>query len=110
MMGLGQENRAVPPSWIQLSTVLVNVYKQLTLGAIIQYPITAKLIHSTGTLFVDYTNIYAWQEQLLDPGDLWCQAQLELEQWSCLLNATRGGLKPKKCFWYLLDYECMEGK
>ena len=29
---------------------------------------------------------------------------------SCLLNATGGALKPKKCFWYLLDYECMEGE
>jgi hypothetical protein len=33
MMGLGQGNRAAPPSWIQLSMVLVNVFKQLTLGA-----------------------------------------------------------------------------
>jgi hypothetical protein len=27
MMGLGQGNRAAPPSWILLSAVLVNVYK-----------------------------------------------------------------------------------
>jgi hypothetical protein len=27
MMGLGQGNRAVPPSWIQLSAVMVNMYK-----------------------------------------------------------------------------------
>ena len=32
MMGLGQGNRAAPPSWIQLSAVLVNIYKQLSLG------------------------------------------------------------------------------
>jgi hypothetical protein len=32
MMGLGQGNCAAPLSWIQLSTVLVNVYKQLGLG------------------------------------------------------------------------------
>ncbi len=31
MMGLGQGNRAAPPSWIQLSAVLVNVFKQLEL-------------------------------------------------------------------------------
>jgi hypothetical protein len=23
---------------------------------------------------------------------------------------TRGALKPEKCFWYLLDYECVEGE
>ena len=80
MMGLSQGNRAVPPSWIQLSVVLVNVYKPLNLGALIQDPITAKMIHSMGALFVDNTDLYTWREYLLDPGDLWCQAQLELEQ------------------------------
>jgi hypothetical protein len=38
------------------------------------------------------------------------QAQLELEHWSCLLNATGGALKPEKCFWYLLHYKCVDGK
>ena len=80
MMGLGQGNRAAPPSWIQLSVVLVNVYKQLNLGATIQDPITAKMIHSLGAPFVDNTDLYTWRAYLLDPGDLWCQAQLELEQ------------------------------
>jgi hypothetical protein len=110
MMGLGQGNRATPPSWIQLSTVLVNVFKQLNLGALIRDPITAKTIHSMGALFVDDTNLYTWKENLLEAGELWCQAQLELEQWSCLLNATRGALKPEKCFWYLINYKCKYGE
>ncbi len=111
MIGLGQGNRAAPPSWIQLSAVLVNVYKQLNLGALlIMDPITATMIHSMGALFVDDTNLYTWREGLLDPGELWCQAQLELEQWSCLLNATGGALKLEKCFWYLLDYKCEDGE
>ncbi len=99
MMGLGQGNRAAPPSWIQLSAVLVNVFKQLNLGALIQDPITAKLIHSMGALFVDDTDLYTWREGILDPGELWCQAQLELKHWSCLLNKIGGALKPEKCFW-----------
>jgi hypothetical protein len=110
MMGLGQGNRAAPPSWIQLSAVLVNVFKQLNWGALIRDPITAAMIHSMGALFVRDTNLYTWREDLLDPGELWCQAQLELEQWSHLLNATGGALKPEKCFWCLLDYECKDGK
>jgi hypothetical protein len=110
MMGLSQGNRAAPPSWIQLSAVLVNAFKQLNLGALIQDPITAEVIHSIGALFVDNTNLYTQWENILDPGELWCQAQLELEQWSCLLNSTGGALKPDKCFWYLLDYVCNDGK
>ena len=110
MVGLGQGNRAAPPSWIQLSAVFINMFKQLNLGALIWDPITAEMIHSMGALFVDDTDLYTWREYLLHSGDLWCQAQLELEQWSCLLNATGGALKPEKCFWYLLDYECKDGK
>jgi hypothetical protein len=40
MMGLGQRNREAPPSWIQLSAGMVNVFKQLKLGAIINNPIS----------------------------------------------------------------------
>jgi hypothetical protein len=48
-MGLGQGSRAAPPSWIQLSSVLVNVYKQLGLGSFIINPISSEKIHSAGT-------------------------------------------------------------
>ncbi len=110
MMGLGQGNRAAPPSWIQLSAVLVTIFKQLNLGAVIQDPISEEMIHTMGALFVDDTDLYTWREDIMDPGDLWCQTQIELENWSCLLNATGGALKPERCFWYLLNYNCVEGK
>ncbi len=103
MMGLRQGNRAAPPSWIQLSAVLVTIFKQLKLGAMIQDPISAELIHTMGALLVDDTDLYTWKEHIMDPGELWFQTQIELEKWSCLLNATGGALKPEKCFWYLLD-------
>ncbi len=110
MMGLGQGNRAAPPSWIQLSAVMVTIFKQLQLGAIIQDPISEELIHTMGAFFIDDTDLYTWREQIMDPGKLCCQTQIELENWSCLLNATGGALKPEKCFWYLLDYDCVEGE
>jgi hypothetical protein len=110
MMGLGQENRAAPPSWIQLSAVLVNVFKQLKLGALLLDPITLEMIHTMGALFVDDMDLYTWRDGLLDPGKLWCQTQVELHQWSCLLNVTGGALKPEKYFWYLLDYACKDGE
>jgi hypothetical protein len=60
MMGLGQGNRAVPPSWIQLSAIMVTVFKQLNLGAIMHDPISDILIHSMRALFVDNTDMYTW--------------------------------------------------
>jgi hypothetical protein len=107
---LGQGNRAAPPSWIQLSTVLGTIYKQLKLGAVIQDPITLELICTMCALIVDDTNPYTWREHILDPGELWWQTQIELKQCSHLLNAMGGALKAEKCFWYLLDYMCIDRK
>jgi hypothetical protein len=97
MMGLGQGNRAAPPLWIQLSMVLVNAFKQLKLGAP-HRPHILEMIHTMGALFVEDTDLYTWRDGLLNPGNLWCQTQVILHQWSCLLNATGGALKPEKCF------------
>ncbi len=110
MMGLGQGNRAAPPSWIQLSAAMVTVFKQLNLGAIIHDPISDALIHSMGALLLDNTDMNTWRRHILDPGDLWEQTQIEIKQWSRLLNATGGALKPEKCWWYLLDYTCKDGE
>jgi hypothetical protein len=97
MMGLGQGDRAVPPLWIQLSAIMVTVFKQLNLGSILNDLILDILIHSMGALFVVDTNMFTWQENILDPLELWAQTQIEIKQWSVLLNATGGALKPEKC-------------
>jgi hypothetical protein len=57
MMGLGQGNRATPPLWIQLSAILVNVFKQLKLGALLLDPITLEMNHTMGALFVEDTDL-----------------------------------------------------
>ena len=84
----------------------MNVFKQLKLGVLLLDPIAPEIIHTMGELFVDDKYLYTWRGGLLDPGELWCQTQVDSHQWSCLLNATSGALKPEKCFWYLLDYRC----
>jgi hypothetical protein len=54
--------------------------------------------------------MYTWREYISDPGKLWKQTQIEIEQWHCLLNATGGAFKLEKCRWHLLDYTCVDGK
>ena len=90
--------------------VLVNVYKQLSLGTDLYNPVTDDRIHSMGAMFVDNLDLFTWKEDITDPYELMLQAQKEITQWSLLLNATGGALKPEKCFWYLLDYICIEGE
>jgi hypothetical protein len=86
MMGLGQGNCAAPPSWMQLSAVLVNVYKQLSLGTDLHDPITDERIHSMGAMYVDNLDLYTWKDAITDPFELLLQAQREVTQWSLLLN------------------------
>jgi hypothetical protein len=38
------------------------------------------LIHLMGALFVNDTDMYTWREHILDPGELWAQTQIEIEQ------------------------------
>jgi hypothetical protein len=78
IMGLSQVNIAAPPSWIQLSRIMVTVFKQLNLGAIINILISDILIHSMGALFINNTNMYTWREYILVPGELWAQTQIEI--------------------------------
>jgi hypothetical protein len=56
MMGLGQGSRAALSSLIQLSAVLVTMFKQLMLRTLIQDPILAEFIHTMGALYVDNTD------------------------------------------------------
>jgi hypothetical protein len=95
---------------MQLSAVLVNVYKQLSLGTDLHDPITNDRIHSMGTMFIDDLDLFTWKHAITDTFELTLQAQQEVTQWSLLLYATGGALKPEKCFWYLVDYTCNEGE
>jgi hypothetical protein len=75
MMDLGQGNQAAPPSWIQLISIMVSVFKQLERGAFIMDPITLKMVHKMGALFVDDTDLYTWQDGIMDITKLWQHTQ-----------------------------------
>ena len=57
-MSLGQGNRGPPPSWICLSSVIVNILRKLKHGVHIVYPMVGILIHSVGAMFVDDSDLY----------------------------------------------------
>ena len=112
IMGLGQGSRAAPTSWIGLSSVLVNVYKQIGLGSFISDPISLEVIQSIGAIFVDDADLNmskdttAEDNGMTDPIDVWQKTQRNLDQWSNLLQSSGGALKPEKCLWYFLTNEC----
>ena len=72
-------------------------------------PITGDVIHTVGSMFVDDTDLYCWEESLKTGDELLEKIQEETHAWGNLLIATGGCLKLEKCFWYLLDYNCVDG-
>ena len=107
--GLGQGSKAAPASWIQLSSIIVNVYKAMGFGAKISDPITGERSHTIGCLFVDDTDLYGLDESIITVAQVAHIASLQISWWSRLLNATGGAIKGAKSFWYLLAYFCKDG-
>ena len=58
---------------------------------------------------MDDTYIYCWEESLKMGEELFKELQEETHAWGNLLITTGGCLKRENCFWYLLDYACVEG-
>ena len=78
-------------------------------GCVIFDPINGALIHSVGAMFVDDSDLYCWIESMESAEEMYEQIQKKTKAWGHLLMATGGCLKPEKCFWYILDYECNDG-
>ena len=98
IMGLGQGSRGAPSSWLQISSVIVNLMRREGCGAKVYDPLEPSLlIHTMGALFVDDADLYVWKEKYT-ANKLWCRTQSEVYYWAHLLCVTGCALKPEKCF------------
>ena len=95
--GLAQGNGAAPPTWQQVSTVMINAHKTNGHGVEVKCPISHKKINQVGILYVDDTNLW---EGLRDDDDLIstsARGQESITDWAGALGETGGALKPDKC-------------
>ena len=68
------------------------------------------LIRCLGTMFVDDTDLYVSLPKLRDSFSVYKEMQSSMLCWGNLLCSTGGALKPEKCYWYMVDYECTDGE
>ena len=54
-----QGNDGAPPTWLQVSTLLINAQKRCQHGITIKSPISKQQIKQIGILYVDNTNLWA---------------------------------------------------
>ena len=77
-MGLGKYICGALPSWIQISSVKVNIMKALYCGAKVLDPLTEAMIYTIGAIFFDNMDIYCWVESLKTEDGLFEQLQTEI--------------------------------
>ena len=95
--GLAQGNGAAPPTWQQISTVILNAHKGKGHGVKIECPITRQTIKQVGILYVDDTNLWEGLEEDDDLISTAAKGQAAIDDWGGYLGETGGALKGEKC-------------
>lgn len=103
--GLCQGNGAAPPTWQQISSVMINIQRQRRHGITIRSPISRKEIRQVGILYVDDTNLWAGMEEDDDALSASYKAQRGVDCWGGSLVASGGDLNPDKCSYTISDYQ-----
>ena len=103
--GLCQGNGAAPPTWQQISSIMINVQRQHRHGITIRCPISKKSIQQVGIIYVDDTNLWAGMEEQDDAISAAHKAQEGVNCWGKSLVAVGGDLNPDKCSYTISDYQ-----
>ena len=104
IQGLCQGNGAAPPTWLQISSLLIRVQRRNRHGITIRSPISRKQIHQVGILYVDDTNLWVGLEEDNNLISATYKAQEGANQWGHSLTEVGGGLNASKCESTAHDY------
>ncbi len=108
--GMCQGNAAAPASWLMLCSYIIEAYKSMGFAYEVDAPISEILVKMMGIVFVDDTDLLILKKHLVTIDKLWAEAQEALLAWGCLLISSGGALKPEKCHFYLMGFECRDGE
>lgn len=95
--GLAQGNGAAPPTWQQISTIMINAQHSKGHGVDIVCPITMKKIRQVGIAYVDDTNLWDGMAEDDDVDSAAHKSQAGINDWGGFLQASGGALNPGKC-------------
>ena len=59
-MGVQQDSIGAAYEWIQTSLIKISILKEYDHGAMIEHPISHEKSNSVGDVFIDDTNLYAF--------------------------------------------------
>ena len=109
-LSLGQGNAAAGPTFLAISSLIVNAYLRQGHGARTTTSLTNRLVVLAATLYVDDAdNIHMTPRVTDSPSDLIQHAQTSTNAWGGLAIATGAAMKPEKCFAYFMTYSVIRG-
>ena len=94
--GICQGNTAAPPTWQQISLLLINTQRHCGHGIDIVSPISGKIRNQVGILFVDDTNLWTGLGADDDVISTLAKGQESINSWGNNLLAAGGELGPDK--------------
>jgi hypothetical protein len=105
-LGLGQGNGASPAGWCVISIMILQAHGAKGQSAHFIAPLSQVRSSLSAILYVDDTNLLHLN---MDGDETVFKAHAALQRaiknWGKLLIATGGTLKPKKCFFHLIDFQ-----
>jgi len=104
--GAGQGAGDACPRWIVQANSLTMAYNQHAQLWQLTNPAATDSIGQGLDMFVDNTDLCVYGPQVQSSNVQMSMQQL-VDHWEGLLQATGGTLVPTKCFWYLIDFQCM---
>jgi hypothetical protein len=101
--GMCQGNGALPAAWMVTSIPMIAIQQNKGHGAHFKTPFTNKEGQLIGGLFVDNTDLFHLDMQVVECiQEAHANLQEGIINWGKLLIATGGALKPIKCSYYLI--------
>jgi hypothetical protein len=103
-MGLGQGNGAAPPGFLAVCTLMINVHHNLGHGVSFIGVWAWDAFTLSAVLYVDDSDLFHMALGMPLDEEFLQIVQSATNDWTGLVHATGGLLKPQKCFLYMLSW------
>ena len=108
-MGLGQGNGAAPSGFLAVSTLMINVYRRQGNGMEFVSAGSTDAFMLAVVLYIDDSNLLHMAKGHPTDKELLASVQSATYDWAGLIHATGRLLDPQKCFWYMLEWQWVNG-
>ena len=108
-MGFGQGNGAAPPGFLAVNILLIEAYRRQGHGARFTPGLARDALILAAVIYVNDSNLLHLAQSTPTDAEFLASVQAATVDWTGLVHASGGSLKPAKCFWYMLGWKWVRG-